>query len=61
MVLMILSETDRQSKGLHRDVKDKLRSDDDYIRPSCKAALKPPKRGSGPLSVSFGWESKSVK
>ena len=35
------------------DIKDKLRSDDDYVRPSCKAALKPPKRGSGPLSVSF--------
>ena len=54
MALNILSETDRQSKGLHRDTKAKLRSDDDYIRPSCKAALKPPKRGSELLSVSFG-------
>ena len=59
VTLTILFENHQMGYILLGDIKDKLRSDDDYVRPSCKAALKPPKRGSGSLSVSVSQDHSS--
>ena len=59
VTLTVLFENHQMGYILLGDVKDKLRSDDEYVRPSCKATLKPPKRGSGSLSVSVSQDHSS--